>query len=188
MPEQTVRLLQNGASLRAFVENALAPDPSTEIVERILRHREATAQPFDAWAAQAAAGMGFDALGRVGGIGAPTLILHGTEDAVVDSRNAALLAVRIPDARRRALPGSGSPLLLGAARSLRRGRRGVSSVSGSLTLGRWIRDRARTTPRRVAIDFVGAETTYAELDERSERLAAGFARRPASSAATGSRR
>lgn len=43
-----------------------------------------------------------------------------------------------------------------------------------LTLGRWIRDRARTTPARVAIDFRGEETTYAELDERSDRLAAGL--------------
>jgi fatty-acyl-CoA synthase len=43
-----------------------------------------------------------------------------------------------------------------------------------LTLGRWIRDRRRTTPQRVAIDFRDAETTYAELDERSERLAAGL--------------
>ena len=43
-----------------------------------------------------------------------------------------------------------------------------------LTLDRWIRDRARTTPQRVAIDFSGRELTYAELDERSERLAAGF--------------
>ncbi|MDQ3066746.1 MAG: long-chain fatty acid--CoA ligase [Actinomycetota bacterium] len=43
-----------------------------------------------------------------------------------------------------------------------------------LTLDRWIRDRARSTPDRVAIDFLGAETTYGELDERSERLAAGF--------------
>ena len=39
MPEQTLKLIQNGASLRDFIENALAPDPSTEIVERILRHR-----------------------------------------------------------------------------------------------------------------------------------------------------
>jgi len=46
-------------------------------------------------------------------------------------------------------------------------------VSG-LTLDRWIRDRARTTPERVAIDFLGVETTYRELDERSERLAAGL--------------
>jgi fatty-acyl-CoA synthase len=44
----------------------------------------------------------------------------------------------------------------------------------ALTLGRWIRDRARTTPARVAIDFGGAETTYAELDERSDRVAAGL--------------
>lgn len=43
-----------------------------------------------------------------------------------------------------------------------------------LTLDRWIRDRARTTPSRVAIDCRGAETTYAALDERSERLACGF--------------
>jgi fatty-acyl-CoA synthase len=43
-----------------------------------------------------------------------------------------------------------------------------------LTLDRWIRDRARTTPARVAIDCRGAETTYAELDERSELLASGF--------------
>ena len=26
-------------------------------------------------------------------------------------------------------------------------------MSGTLTLGRWIRDRARTSPDRVAIDF-----------------------------------
>jgi fatty-acyl-CoA synthase len=43
-----------------------------------------------------------------------------------------------------------------------------------LTLGRWIADRARTTPARVAIDCSGVETTYAELDERSDRVAAGL--------------
>ena len=47
-------------------------------------------------------------------------------------------------------------------------------MSGELTLGRWIRDRARTTPDRVAIEYLGAETTYAELDARSEVLAAGL--------------
>ena len=56
MPEQTVELMTSGASLRQFVENALAPEADAELVERILRHREATAQPFEAWAAQAAAG------------------------------------------------------------------------------------------------------------------------------------
>jgi pimeloyl-ACP methyl ester carboxylesterase len=107
MPEQTVKLMTSGATLRQFVENALAPDPDTEIVERILRHRQATAQPFEAWSAQAAAGATFDALERIERIAAPTLVLHGTEDAVVDSRNTTLLALRIPDARVELFPGGG---------------------------------------------------------------------------------
>ena len=107
MPDQTVKLLTGGGTLRQFVENALAPEPDAEIVERILRHREATAQPFDAWSAQAAAGAAFDAFDRIEEIAAPTLVLHGTEDAVVDSRNAALLERRIPDARVELFPGGG---------------------------------------------------------------------------------
>ncbi len=50
-------------------------------------------------------------------------------------------------------------------------------MGGHLTLGRWLRDRARTTPRRVAIEFLGRELTYAELDLRAARLAAGLRRR-----------
>ncbi len=107
MPEQTVKLMASGATLRQFVENALAPEPDPELTERILRHREATAQPLDAWLAQAAAGAGFDALDRIDKIAAPTLVLHGTEDAVVDSRNTAVLAHRIPDARVELFPGGG---------------------------------------------------------------------------------
>jgi fatty-acyl-CoA synthase len=45
---------------------------------------------------------------------------------------------------------------------------------GLLTLGRWLRDRARATPGRVAIDEHDTLTTYGELDERSERLAAAL--------------
>jgi 3-oxoadipate enol-lactonase len=107
MPERTVQLMTGGATLRQFVENALAPGPDPELVDRILRHREATAQPLDAWSAQAAAGATFDALGRIARVEAPTLILHGTEDAVVDSRNSSLLASRIPDSRVELFPGGG---------------------------------------------------------------------------------
>ncbi|HLY93573.1 MAG TPA: long-chain fatty acid--CoA ligase [Gaiellaceae bacterium] len=42
------------------------------------------------------------------------------------------------------------------------------------TLDRWIRDRARNTPDRVAIDFEGALVTYRELDEGSDAFAASF--------------
>jgi fatty-acyl-CoA synthase len=44
-------------------------------------------------------------------------------------------------------------------------------TQGPLTLGRWLRDRARTTPERVAIDEDGLLTTYETLDRSSERLA-----------------
>ncbi|MGH3104527.1 MAG: long-chain-fatty-acid--CoA ligase [Gaiellaceae bacterium] len=47
-------------------------------------------------------------------------------------------------------------------------------TQGRHTIGRWIRDRARATPARIAIEHLGATTTYAELDERSERLAAAL--------------
>jgi fatty-acyl-CoA synthase len=50
-------------------------------------------------------------------------------------------------------------------------------VSGFHTIGRWIRDRARTTPQRVAIDHLGRDVTYAELDDLSERFAASFVAR-----------
>jgi fatty-acyl-CoA synthase len=47
-------------------------------------------------------------------------------------------------------------------------------VSGAHTISRWLRDRARTTPARIAIDHLDRELTYAELDAASERLAASF--------------
>ncbi len=50
-------------------------------------------------------------------------------------------------------------------------------MSGQHTIGRLLRDRARTTPGRIAIDAAGSRLTYAELDHASERLAASFLER-----------
>ena len=50
-------------------------------------------------------------------------------------------------------------------------------TGASLTIGRWLSDRARLTPDRVAIRFLGGELTYAALDRRATRLAAGLAER-----------
>ncbi len=51
-------------------------------------------------------------------------------------------------------------------------------MTGSeLTIGQWLADRARLTPDRVAIRFLGSELTYAALDRRANRLAAGLAER-----------
>jgi 3-oxoadipate enol-lactonase len=113
MPERTVQLIAEAptleplVALRRFVENALAPDPPEKLVERILAYRLATVQPYAAWAAQAAAGASFDAWDRLAGIAAPTLVLHGTEDVVVDPANADLLARLIPGARVERFEGCG---------------------------------------------------------------------------------
>jgi pimeloyl-ACP methyl ester carboxylesterase len=113
MPAVTVELiaaaptLEPLAALRRFVENALAPDPPEDLVERILAHRIATAQPPAAWAAQAAAGMSFDAWDRLPTLQAPTLVVHGSEDVVVDPANAELLVDRIPGAELWRLEGCG---------------------------------------------------------------------------------
>ena len=47
----------------------------------------------------------------------------------------------------------------------------------NLTIGRWLADRARATPDRVAIRYLGGELTYGALDRRASRLAAGLADR-----------
>ena len=113
MPEQTVRLIQESPGLprevamRRGVENALAPPADPDVVERIMEHRVATAQPLAAWLAQAAAGMSFDVWARAGDVGAPTLVLTGDADVVVDPRNSQLLAELIPVARLEVFPGTG---------------------------------------------------------------------------------
>ena len=47
-------------------------------------------------------------------------------------------------------------------------------MSREHTIGRWLGDRARTTPDRPAIRFLGGELGYGELDRRATRLAAGL--------------
>jgi 3-oxoadipate enol-lactonase len=110
MPEQTVRLMQEAASLppelalRRFVENALA---NGSLADEIYRLRLENPPDPAGWLAQASAGAAFDAYDRLGGLGAPTLVLHGTSDTVVDVRNADLLGSLIPDARIELFDGGG---------------------------------------------------------------------------------
>ncbi len=116
MPDRTLRLLEEAAgltpaaALRRFVENALADATVAdrpELVERIYEYRLAHPPDPTGWQAQAAAGATHDALERLGELGCPTLVLHGDEDAVVDVRNAELLATRVPGARLELYPGCG---------------------------------------------------------------------------------
>jgi fatty-acyl-CoA synthase len=50
-------------------------------------------------------------------------------------------------------------------------------LNGLHTIGRWLSDRARNTPDRIAIEFEGTRWTYAELARRSRRMAAALAER-----------
>jgi pimeloyl-ACP methyl ester carboxylesterase len=111
MPEVTIRLFAEAASLppdvalRRFVENGLGADPPAGLVDELFAGR--LANPLDpaGWQAQAAAGMGFQGINAE--ITAPTLILSGTSDNVVDYRNAELLAARIPGSQVELLDGAG---------------------------------------------------------------------------------
>jgi pimeloyl-ACP methyl ester carboxylesterase len=111
MPEVTVRLFQEAATLdpleatRRFTFNAFGPDAPLELVEDVYRRRLANPPDPVGWQGQAAAGTTFP--GVDGAISAPTLVVTGTADNVVDPRNAGVLADRIAGARVERLDGAG---------------------------------------------------------------------------------
>ena len=94
-------------ALRRFVANSLSDGAPDELVEEIFRWRLANPPDPAGWQAQAAAGTTYDGAGRAREISAPTLVVHGTDDNVVDTRNADLLATLIPNARVELLEGCG---------------------------------------------------------------------------------
>jgi pimeloyl-ACP methyl ester carboxylesterase len=111
MPDVTVRLLAEAGTLapeealHRFVANALSSSAPPALVDEIYSRRLASPPDPAGWQAQAAAGTTFP--GVDGSITAPTLIVHGTDDNVVDCWNAHLLAARIPDARVELVPSGG---------------------------------------------------------------------------------
>jgi 3-oxoadipate enol-lactonase len=115
MPKETMRLfaatgrMPADVALRRHVENALSPDTvrdRPEVVERLVAHQRDRHGGAAGFSAQLGAWARFGTV-RQGSITAPTLVMHGTADRVVDPRNARLLAERIPGARLMLLPGLG---------------------------------------------------------------------------------
>ena len=111
MPESTRVLIDQASSLppevalRRFVENALAP--GSPIVDEVYDYRLQHPPDPEGWQAQVAAGESWDADGHLERIAAPTLVIVGTADVVVDPRNGCLLANGIPDARLELIGGAG---------------------------------------------------------------------------------
>jgi 3-oxoadipate enol-lactonase len=102
--------MEREAGLRLMVENSLGDHgvrERPELVEDIYRYRLDRAPTLAGWQAQAYAGATFDAYERIPGIAAPTLVIQGSDDTVIDRRNAELLVERIPDARLELVPERG---------------------------------------------------------------------------------
>jgi pimeloyl-ACP methyl ester carboxylesterase len=102
--------LDREAGIRLMAENSLGEQgvrERPELIEEIYRYRLERAPTLEAWQAQFAASRAFDAFERVPSIAAPTLVIHADADTVIDHRNGALLAERIPGARHLEIPGRG---------------------------------------------------------------------------------
>ena len=107
-------LMEREEGLRLMVENSLgdrAVRERPELVDEVYAYRLERAPPIEAWEAQFHAARIFDSYDRLPGIAAPTLVLHGGADKVIDTRNGELLAERIPDARLHLVPDRGHLLV-----------------------------------------------------------------------------
>jgi 3-oxoadipate enol-lactonase len=115
-PPRTVELFAAFADdpsplqLRRLVENALSEETVAQrpqLVEEIFRYRLDHPPRRDPWLAQAAAGASFSSLRELPSVQAPTLVIHGTDDNVVDHRNSKLLARAISDTEIQLVPRTG---------------------------------------------------------------------------------
>ena len=93
------------AVVNALSERTLATRP--ELVDEIMAYRRRRAPHLGSWLSQAAAGAWFGLVGRRDAISAPTLVLHGADDRVMDPRNGELLARGIPGATLRLFENAG---------------------------------------------------------------------------------
>jgi 3-oxoadipate enol-lactonase len=97
----SIRGLPTETATRRLVENALSRrtlQSQPELVERLMAYRRSHPADNRAWSAQAAAGASYAGRLPRSRIQAPTLVVHGGADRVVDPRNGKLLADRIPGA------------------------------------------------------------------------------------------
>jgi 3-oxoadipate enol-lactonase len=116
MPRATVQRMTAAAGMpveaaqRILVDNALSPETVSthpELVDRIVENQRGRLAEPAAWRALASSGASYAGGSRPSRISAPTLVIYGDADAVVDPRNSKLLADQIPGARLIAFPGLG---------------------------------------------------------------------------------
>jgi len=96
---------QGGAQALAFGPGYMEAHPDE--VEWILDERLRAPQPDHAWLGQLQAALQFDVFDALARIRHPTLVIAGSEDRVVPTSNAHLIASRIPNARLVVFEGAG---------------------------------------------------------------------------------
>jgi pimeloyl-ACP methyl ester carboxylesterase len=116
MPAGTVevfgayRRMEREVALRLAVENSCgerAVRERPDLVDEVYAYRLERAPPVEPWLAQLAAGSEFNVFDRIPEITAPTFVLVGGGDVVIDPRNSELLVNRIPGARLEVVPDRG---------------------------------------------------------------------------------
>ncbi len=127
MPAETVEAMgrfptmEREAGLRLMVENSVGESGvrrRPELVDEIYSYRLERAPSVEAWRAQAIAGASFDLFDRISEIEAPTLVITGDVDVVIDPRNSDLLVERIPNARLHSVHDRGHMLIWEEGESL----------------------------------------------------------------------
>lgn len=107
IPEPTQRLIEEMSELdhetfvRRAIENSLCEQTvrlQPHLVERLIARQLESPQRDQGFEGQAAAAQAFTVVDRLGDLRAPTLVLHGDDDHIVDPRDAETLIGKIPNA------------------------------------------------------------------------------------------
>lgn len=96
-----------GQRMRALAPCAFASGVDPDMLERFIEKKSADVQDPAGYRAQIAAALSHDALGRLGQISAPTLIITGDDDRVIPAASSDPLLVGIPNAQLVVIPGTG---------------------------------------------------------------------------------
>ena len=93
--------------MRVLAPFAFAPGVDPELLAKFIQKKSRDVQPEDGYRGQIAAVLAHDALDRLGCIERPSLVIAGSEDAVIPAENSKILYERVPGAQLELLEGAG---------------------------------------------------------------------------------
>jgi 3-oxoadipate enol-lactonase len=144
-----------------------------ERVRERLRHLDRHRAPAHGAAAHLWASVYHDTVARLGNVQAPTLVLHGAQDAMAPLANARLLAARIPGAELRVVPDAGHAFLLERPKETFDLLTGWLDPREPIAAGRpnqGVAARAEPLTRRLGLPIGAARTGASLLAAGTERI------------------